>query len=229
MEENRKQLIEKLTKAIVEIGAFAADKKNTYQNYDYISADMVIERAGKALSEVGLIVMPSIVETEVEEVKKTDGKTEKTRYDARIVFEMTVTDGECYMVEKWVGFGSDTATPDKAIYKGITSGHKYFLMKLLQISIGNSDGEHEEGEEKVAKKLGRPAGSSKKIEALSEEAMSLAKTFGGGKNPKVMEILGKYTDKGNPNSIKDEQALTSLIADLKSPENVTALMAGKPK
>jgi len=229
MEENRKPLIEKLTKAIVEIGAFAADKKNTYQNYDYISADMVIERAGKALSEVGLVVIPSIVETFIETVTKTDGKTEKTRYDAKIVFEMTITDGEFYMVEKWVGFGSDTATPDKAIYKGITSGHKYFLMKILQISIGNSDGEHDEAEEKVSKKVGRPAGSSKKIEALSEEAMTLAKSFGGAKNAKVMEILGKYTDKGNPNSIKDEQALTSLIADLKSSENITALMAGKPK
>ena len=143
--ENNKSntVVAKMVKAISEIGAFTADKTNTSQNYEYISADLVLERGGQALAKQGLILIPSILDSKTEQVEYTAGSNSKKRIDAKVIFQMTLTDGESMFTESWVGCGSDFSAPDKALYKAITSGHKYFLMKILQISIGNSDSEHE--------------------------------------------------------------------------------------
>lgn len=133
-------LISKLAKASIEVGSLAADKKNKDQNYDYISADQILQKAGDALANNGVCVIPSIDSTEL---TFTERQGKAPRIDAEIVFTMTVTDGEKDIVSRWTGWGSDYSTPDKAVYKAITSGHKYFLMKLLSIGIGNEDGEHE--------------------------------------------------------------------------------------
>lgn len=130
----------KIAKASLEVGTFTADKNNKEQNYKYISADQVLDRCGKALSNVGVVVIPTILDSGVN-ITERQGKT--PRIDATVAYEMIVTDGEKEIKAAWVGYGSDYATPDKAIYKAITSGHKYFLMKLLNIGIGNEDGEHE--------------------------------------------------------------------------------------
>jgi hypothetical protein len=137
-------LISKITAASRVVGALAADKTNTAQNYKYISADKILERAGDALADNGVAVLPAINEEATLQVEYTDsyGKA-KMRFDALVRFTMFVTDGETQMELPWVGRGSDFSVPDKALYKAITSGHKYFLMKLLNVGVGNEDGEHE--------------------------------------------------------------------------------------
>ena len=137
-------LIAKLAKASQKVGALATDKVNASQNYAYISADKILQRVGDALAEVGVVVVPSIINESTNETNYTDnyGKA-KTRYDAIVTFEMLVSDGEGELRAGWVGRGSDFAVPDKALYKAITSGHKYYLAKLLNVGVGNEDGEHE--------------------------------------------------------------------------------------
>ena len=49
-----------IAKATLDVGAFAADKRNTEQNYGYISADAVLERGGQALARVGIAVIPAV-------------------------------------------------------------------------------------------------------------------------------------------------------------------------
>lgn len=133
-------LARKIALASQEVGYLSADKRNKDQNYDYISADQVLQRAGDALAKYGVTIFPSITSTEVN-VTERQGKT--PRIDAQVIFLMVVTDGKDKIECGWTGYGSDYATPDKAVYKAITSGHKYFEMKLLNIGIGNEDGEHE--------------------------------------------------------------------------------------
>ena len=117
-----------------------ADKKNTEQNYPYVSADKILSVCGQALSEQGIMVIPSITKWEMNIVDRGNGKA---RYDAVVDLLLKVTDGETSFDETWFGMGSDYAVPDKALYKAITSGHKYFLSKLFCIGEGNEDGEHE--------------------------------------------------------------------------------------
>ena len=123
-------------------GALNPDKKNMQDRYEYVSADKILSVAGQALAEAGVVVLPSITSSDVQAFDRGGGKN---RYDARVQFVFFVADDEGQMELMWAGYGSDYTVPDKAVYKAITSGHKYFLAKLLNIGAGNEDGEHESG------------------------------------------------------------------------------------
>lgn len=132
----------KIAKASADLGnRLKADKKNTQGGgYAYISADKLIAEAGAVLAANGVAVFPSIIGYNVDGGESSGGKR---NFLVTINFMMVVTDGESSMDCPWVGAGVDYGAMDKALYKGITSGHKYFLAKLLNIGEGNEDGEHE--------------------------------------------------------------------------------------
>lgn len=147
------ELATKITKAGLEVGGkLSADKTNQEQRYDYISADKINSVCGQALFNQGVSVMPHVETCDTKLFEYTDnyGKS-KRRYDAYIGMKFTISDGSETIELMWVGLGSDYTVPDKAAYKAITSGHKYFLMKLLCVGAGNEDGEHETEEPQVTK------------------------------------------------------------------------------
>ena len=162
-----------IAKATLDVGAFAADKRNTEQNYGYISADAVLERGGQALARVGIAVIPAVTSWDV---KFTPRQGRSDRIDALVNFDMTVTLGSEVMHALWAGCGSDYSTPDKALYKAITSGHKYFLMKLLNISVGNEDSEHDNEDSQPAHKPA-PRQESKPANVSRPEQAATAPTF----------------------------------------------------
>jgi len=132
----------KIAKASADLGnRLKADKKNTQGGgYMYISADKLIAEAGAVLAANGVAVFPSIIGYNVDGGESSGGKR---NYIVTVNFMMAVSDGESSMDCPWMGAGVDYGAMDKALYKGITSGHKYFLAKLLNIGEGNEDGEHE--------------------------------------------------------------------------------------
>jgi hypothetical protein len=139
------QLASKIAKAALDVGGrLSADKRNEDQKYDYISADKILSVCGQALSTQGIVIIPEIANQKIDSLEYVNqyNKTVR-RYDGQVDFLFKITDGTTELSQKWVGLGSDYSTPDKAIYKAITSGHKYFLAKLLCIGAGNEDGEHE--------------------------------------------------------------------------------------
>lgn len=121
-------------------GKLNPDKRNREQSYDYISADKLVAVCGQALAEQGVALYPHI---ETHDIAVLDRGNGKYRYDATVKLHIIIADGETEFKADWLGIGSDYMTPDKALYKAITSGHKYFLMKLLNVGAGNEDGEHE--------------------------------------------------------------------------------------
>lgn len=176
-----KKLAQKIAEASIAVGKFAADKRNKEQGYDYISADQVLAKAGDAIARAGFAVMPGISDVVL---TFTERQGKSPRIDARVEFIMRLTDGETDIQDAWIGYGSDYSVPDKAVYKAITSGHKYYLMKLLNIGAGNDDSDHDEPEPVRRMPVTQPApvqapavnGDAKLIEArrrydlLSEEA-----------------------------------------------------------
>lgn len=160
------KIADRIAKATLEVGAFTADKTNKEQGYSYISADMVLERGGQALAKQGVSIIPQVTDATITAVAR-EGKA--PRLDALIKMHMIVTCENEVVTADWYGCGSDYATPDKALYKAITSGHKYFLMKLLNISVGNIDSEHEEGE----KPASQPAKPTENKPAVINPVMTL--------------------------------------------------------
>jgi len=137
-------LAQRIAKASATVGGkLQTDKKNKQDNYDYISSDKILAVVGQAMADCGVVVFPAVVEHDLQLGQSSGGKT---RYDVRVKFDMTISDGVSTMTMPWFGVGADYAAPDKATYKAITSGHKYFLAKLFCIGVGNEDGEHESDE-----------------------------------------------------------------------------------
>ena len=167
------ELILKIAQAALQVGgALKADKTNQEQRYDYISADKILTICGQALFSQNVIVLVEVDGQEVEfkeYMNKYDKKMQ--RYDATVDFIMTITDGENTITAKWVGLGSDYTTPDKALYKAITSGHKYFLMKLLNVGAGNEDSEHESEPPRPAAVIAEELGYDDPIDYPAELAV----------------------------------------------------------
>ena len=129
-----------LSNAMLEIGSLEADARNKHDNYDYISADKILERVGKVLGDLDTVVIPGVENVEIREYTYQQNKT---MYSAVVYMTMEIHTGDKVHTTQWAGCGVDYRVPDKAVYKAITSGHKYFLTKLLMIGIGNEDSEHQ--------------------------------------------------------------------------------------
>lgn len=174
------ELVKKIAGATAQLRDWVADKTNKEQGYDYISADQVLSRCGAALSKVGVVVIPAIKSHDVGtvEYKRANGSV-GYRYTATVAMSLMVTDGKSQFEVLWPGMGTDFSSPEKAIYKAVTTAHKYFLMKLLCVGVGNEDGEHEHEnvEEPAAPKLKAPKVSKeavwKRWHDLSAEARAL--------------------------------------------------------
>lgn len=192
-------LAERIAWASIEVGAFIPDKRNKEQNYDYISADAVLARGGHALAVNGVSVVPAITSVEISPTKYTTRSgNESTRYDARVVFNMLVTCGNepaDQMTIQWFGFGSDYAVPDKSAFKAITSGHKYFIMKLLNIGAGNEDGEHE-----------NPPAEPERVSSAAANAKRAAVvntvTPGSSSTPPTPPTMAERADKNESTAIR---------------------------
>ena len=168
-------LVSKIAAAAIDVGGkLGTDKRNQEQRYDYVSADKILSVCGQALFTQGVVVAPEIVEQTVNPVEYVNsrGATGK-RYDCAASYVFHVSDGEQTQSYKWVGMGSDYSVPDKALYKAITTGHKYFLMKLLCIGAGNEDAEHEEEPKEEVRPARQPVTRQATTEELEPAAMSL--------------------------------------------------------
>lgn len=133
-----------------DINGITKDGRVTGNNgYNYITADNVLLNAGQSMAQHGLVIIPSIIYQETNAVSYTSYNQEKTRYECTVVFEMTVgcSDSDSKIVERWVGYGVNHQSPDKALYAAITSGHKYFYLKLFAVAVDNTDSEHDQPEE----------------------------------------------------------------------------------
>lgn len=135
---SEKTLAAKVAAAVKAVGDLAPDKVNQAERFAYRSADLILSRCGQALAAEGVVVVPAM-----EEVSFSIGETSKSikRYEASIRFKFVVTDGATEWVCPFSAVGVDFSSPDRALAKATTLGHKYFLAKLLCVGVGNEDAE----------------------------------------------------------------------------------------
>jgi hypothetical protein len=225
-------LIAKIAKASLAVGALATDRTNEAQKYAYISADKILERAGDALAKVGVAILPSIVSESVTPVEYTDqyGKA-RTRFDASIEFSMYIHDGESELIVSWRGRGNDFAVPDKAMLKAITSGHKYFLMKLLNIGVGNEDGEHEAAQDSTSKTAATAPVVVKGVVANSSAAKPVTKPRASNEQIRELGDIGskfygdEWSDRLPDLVMAVTKGTTSDVSQL-LPQDAAKLIAG---
>lgn len=205
---------EAIAKAMIGIGSLAADKRNKHDGYDYISSDKILEEIGKTLGGLSIVVIPGITGVTVD---KYDREDDKFMFCANVSMQMTVRAGENEITVPWFGSGVDYRVPDKAVYKGITSGHSYFLRKLLMVGIGNEDGEHQPTEPLTKKPAEKP---------MAERPYPAMTT-----KTKLLMLVGDYRmDKKKATKAQDKAFIityASLFPDDKARYAVTEWLFGK--
>lgn len=184
------KLASKIAAAALDVGGkLKADKRNQEQKYDYVSADKILSEGGQALFKQGVVVFPQVVDQEVATIERDGGKK---RFDATVNFRFVVSDGEEQMELDWVGMGSDYLVPDKAMYKAFTSGHRYFVAKLLCIGEGNENGEHE-SEPAARKAQPTPQAVQQMAQATGAVVREVTPQNGNGDKPSA-GLIARYNE-----------------------------------
>ena len=150
------KLDDRLAKARAAIRTVGKRGENTAQRYKYARAEDVIAEARKALADAGLILTSEVVGMTPTPITASSGAGGRL-VDLQMRYHLTTTDANAPTRSfEWLGSGQDYPG-DKATYKAITGGHKYFLLHLLEIPVG--DDPEDERAAKPGKARGKPAKS----------------------------------------------------------------------
>jgi hypothetical protein len=100
------------------------------REFPYVRAEDILAEASRVLEKQNVVVIPSVEEVELRFLK-SGGALAKVS----MTFEVCDSRSEEALTKAWVGTGFDHPG-DKAAYKAITGGTKYFLASLLGIPFG---------------------------------------------------------------------------------------------
>jgi hypothetical protein len=130
-------LYQRLLAITEEIGKINKTGRNTMQGYAFIEQAQVVAEVRVQLAKHGVMIIPETVSRELErhDVTRTNGKA-GVDVHARVASRYTLVnadDPQDRMTCEWDA-GEAIDSGDKATNKATTASHKYFLMKLFNIS-----------------------------------------------------------------------------------------------
>lgn len=149
-------LATKLADVMGAVGRVAKHGRNEFHKYDYATEADIVAVVRVELAKQKVILLPAILNhTRIPVGEKGSVLT-------ILEMEFTFIDGESGEQEKrfWLGAGSDK--DDKGVYKAMTGGEKYFLLKTFLIPTGDdperdTTDTHEDETPKMAPLGQRPA------------------------------------------------------------------------
>lgn len=183
------------------------DGLNNFQKYKYITEAQYKRNFEKALQEVGLLWKMETLET------VNHGLIGDKMHLIEAKFRGQLIDPDTGELEEFLFNGTGADNGDKALYKAVTGGHKFFLASNFNVAEGNDPENDEEVE--VPK---RPA-SSEKREEIKEEL-----TKGDGKATKMqINALKKQLSILREIDPQQEEFITTLAirTDNFSPDKLT--------
>lgn len=122
----------KLARIGKEIGRVDKTGKNQQQRYDYIEYGVVAGRIRELFDEYRVIIIPSVVEYSQDNITTRNGGS-GYHYTLKMRFQIiNGDDPQDTISADWMGESADYG--DKGINKAETSGTKYFLMRLFNVS-----------------------------------------------------------------------------------------------
>lgn len=205
--ENKKplSLASKLACIGKEIGAIDKSGKNFQQNYNYIEYGVVAGRIRELFDKYKIIIIPNVESVQQDEIT---GRNGGKGYHFVLSMTFTLINGEINddrEIASWTGEASDYG--DKGINKAETSGTKYFLMRLFNISEKGDDNDANTPEEMAETKI---------RSIYTDQELGIAKLkLGACKS--VLELKEAYQNLGeiakDPNIIKYTNNLKKKLED----------------
>ncbi len=127
-------LHQKLAEVRRRIGYIQKRGHNERFNYSYVTAADIAGAVGDLLSQLGVVVVPSLDSISYEPVRTSNGQAERV---AHVVMTYTFTDVDTAeaVTVKVPGEGLDAG--DKAAYKAMTGALKYALLQSFLLATGD--------------------------------------------------------------------------------------------
>ena len=127
------RLSDRLCAALKAIERIEKRGHNDKFNYDFATESDIADGVRAALSDQGIALQVAVVSVEMRELGKTSSGSVMWLTTAKMELSLRAGD-ECW-TSTFYGTGTDTG--DKGLYKAITGGVKYFLLKTLLIPTGD--------------------------------------------------------------------------------------------
>ena len=137
MESNQKfpaGVAKKLLALMGKVGHVEKTGHNQQQAYTYVEEAVVVMEVRAAMIQVGLILVPSMIEKSMTPITSKGGQPGFISH-VTMRYQLVDTDTGEFIEFSMPGDGMDFG--DKGIYKAITGAHKYALLKCVQLSSGD--------------------------------------------------------------------------------------------
>ena len=129
---NLRQKLLEVSKAIEYL---KKDKRNTGQNYNYLSEAKIKETIKAEFEKQGILFNYSTNNIAQYEISPTHKGTKQFVTNLNGTYKFLDVDSDAVIIGSWVGSGMDTG--DKGLYKAITGGIKYVLNTNFLIPSGD--------------------------------------------------------------------------------------------
>lgn len=201
------------------MGGFAWEKDgiNRYQSYKYITEKQYKANFKKALKDAGLVWKAQ--QLEYQYIPEISDKM----HMVICKFKGEIIDPETEEREEYIFFGSGSDNGDKALYKAVTGGHKFFLASNFNVAEDNdpeSDAEDipkatppvtPEKRDDMKKDLTNPGGKATKMQINSlKKALKMLRE----KDPEQESFIAAVAEKTEGFTNITKQACETLILEI---------------
>lgn len=204
---------------IADCGIVGKDKVNKQQGFKYRSVDDVFNALHPALAKNKVVIIPTVVERQCEEVGKTKNGTAILKVVCKVKYDICAEDGS-RVTSIIYGEGMDMG--DKATNKAMAIAYKYLCFQVFCIpteEMSDPDGESLDGEVGTPKKQ-----PEKKSEKPKEQPAMTEPANDEAEDAKISQpMLTTIRNEQKRTGVTDKQILAMRDVKAKKIEDMTVL------
>lgn len=204
---------------IADCGIVGKDKVNKQQGFKYRSVDDVFNALHPALAKNKVVIIPTVVERQCEEVGKTKNGTAILKVICKVKYDICAEDGS-RVTSIIYGEGMDMG--DKATNKAMAIAYKYLCFQVFCIpteEMSDPDGESLEEEIRTPKKQ-----LEKKQEKPKEQPATTEPANDEAEDVKISQpMLTTIRNEQKRTGVTDKQILAMRDVKAKKIEDMTVL------
>ena len=204
---------------IADCGIVGKDKVNKQQGFKYRSVDDVFNALHPALAKNKVVIIPTVVDRQCEEVGKTKNGTAILKVICKVKYDICAEDGS-RVTSIIYGEGMDMG--DKATNKAMAIAYKYLCFQVFCIpteEMSDPDGESQEEEIRTPKKQ-----LEKKQEKPKEQPATTEPANDEAEDVKISQpMLTTIRNEQKRTGVTDKQILAMRDVKAKKIEDMTVL------
>lgn len=204
---------------IADCGIVGKDKVNKQQGFKYRSVDDVFNALHPALAKNKVVIIPTVVERQCEEVGKTKNGTAILKVICKVKYDICAEDGSCVTS---IIYGEGMDMGDKATNKAMAIAYKYLCFQVFCIpteEMSDPDGES------LEEKIGTPKKQlEKKKEKPKEQPATTEPANDEAEDAKISQpMLTTIRNEQKRTGVTDKQILAMRDVKAKKIEDMTVL------